>query len=185
MAVGQNQWYHFGVGAPPILVYFSGDWDVHWGYGILTHNQMIKCIQDGAVDVSTTTNVAHPKTARLHEGRRMAPGKRKQNQPRYHCLPHFLRGLTSKSQNCLLPLKWSSQKRIKSGTQEVSCYLVSACQVSITLNIGVDLAPDAPAKGQVKKEQLQKIRGQFRMCPERKGNRARAATKSTHTNPVA
>ena len=24
---------HFGVGAPPILVYFSGDWDVHWGYG--------------------------------------------------------------------------------------------------------------------------------------------------------
>ena len=31
MAVGQNQWYHFGVGAPPILVYFSGDGDVHWG----------------------------------------------------------------------------------------------------------------------------------------------------------
>ena len=30
---------HFGVGAPPILVYFSGDWDVHWGYGILTHGQ--------------------------------------------------------------------------------------------------------------------------------------------------
>ena len=23
---------YFGVGAPPILVYFSGDWDVHWGY---------------------------------------------------------------------------------------------------------------------------------------------------------
>ena len=31
MAVGQNQWYHFGGSAPPILVYFSGDWDVHWG----------------------------------------------------------------------------------------------------------------------------------------------------------
>ena len=31
MAVGQNQCYHFGVGAPPMLVYFSGDWDVHWG----------------------------------------------------------------------------------------------------------------------------------------------------------
>ena len=29
MAVGQNQWYHFGVGAPPVLVYFSWDWDVH------------------------------------------------------------------------------------------------------------------------------------------------------------
>ena len=32
VAVGQNQWYHVGVGAPPILVYFSGDWDVHWEY---------------------------------------------------------------------------------------------------------------------------------------------------------
>ena len=29
VAVGQDQWYHFGVGAPPVLVYFSGDWDVH------------------------------------------------------------------------------------------------------------------------------------------------------------
>ena len=26
MAMVQNSWYHFGVGAPPIL----GDWDVHW-----------------------------------------------------------------------------------------------------------------------------------------------------------
>ena len=25
-------WYHFGVGTP-LLVYFSWDWDVHWGYG--------------------------------------------------------------------------------------------------------------------------------------------------------
>ena len=25
---------HFGVGAPPILVYFSGDWDVHWRYDL-------------------------------------------------------------------------------------------------------------------------------------------------------
>ena len=33
-------WSHFGAGAPPILVYFSGDWDVHWGYGILTHGHM-------------------------------------------------------------------------------------------------------------------------------------------------
>ena len=36
MTMGQNQWYHFGVGAPPILVRFSGDWDVHWLYGIFT-----------------------------------------------------------------------------------------------------------------------------------------------------
>ena len=27
MAVGQNQWYHFGIGAPPIVVCFS------WGLG--------------------------------------------------------------------------------------------------------------------------------------------------------
>ena len=32
MAVGQNQWYHFGVGASPILVYFSGDWDLTHGH---------------------------------------------------------------------------------------------------------------------------------------------------------
>ena len=31
---------HFGVGAPPILVYVSGDGDVHWGYGLLTHGQL-------------------------------------------------------------------------------------------------------------------------------------------------
>ena len=35
----QTLWYHFGIGAP-ILVYFSGDWDVHWGYGVLTHGRM-------------------------------------------------------------------------------------------------------------------------------------------------
>ena len=31
---------HFGVGAPPILVYFSGDWEVHWGYRLLTHGRI-------------------------------------------------------------------------------------------------------------------------------------------------
>ena len=40
MAVGQNQWYHFGVGAPAILVYFSGDWDVQWQYEILTRGRV-------------------------------------------------------------------------------------------------------------------------------------------------
>ena len=40
LAMGQNRWYHFGVGAPPILVY-SGDWDVCWGYGVLTHGQFV------------------------------------------------------------------------------------------------------------------------------------------------
>ena len=28
------------VGAPPISVYFSGDWDVHGGYGVLTHGHI-------------------------------------------------------------------------------------------------------------------------------------------------
>ena len=31
VAVGQNQWYHFGVGAPPILIYVSGDWGMFTG----------------------------------------------------------------------------------------------------------------------------------------------------------
>ena len=31
MVVGQSQWNHFGAGALPILVYYSWDWDVHWG----------------------------------------------------------------------------------------------------------------------------------------------------------
>ena len=26
--------------SPPIFAYFSGDWDVHSGYGVLTHGQM-------------------------------------------------------------------------------------------------------------------------------------------------
>ena len=37
----QNQWYHFGIG---ILVYFSGDWDVHWGYGVFTHDHLIRFV---------------------------------------------------------------------------------------------------------------------------------------------
>ena len=32
---------HFGVGALFILAYVSGDWDVHWRYGLLTHGQMV------------------------------------------------------------------------------------------------------------------------------------------------
>ena len=43
-----GSWLPFGCGSkpmvpfweansPPILVYCSGDWDVHWGYGVLTH----------------------------------------------------------------------------------------------------------------------------------------------------
>ena len=32
---------YFKIGAPPILVYFSVDWDVHWGYGVLTHSHLL------------------------------------------------------------------------------------------------------------------------------------------------
>ena len=46
MAVGQNQWYNFGAvpfwgSAPPILEpMLVGHWDVHWGYGVLTHGHI-------------------------------------------------------------------------------------------------------------------------------------------------
>ena len=36
VAVGQNQWYNFGVGAPPILepILVGIESDVHWGYDV-------------------------------------------------------------------------------------------------------------------------------------------------------
>ena len=40
MAVGQSNGAILGLGAPSILVYVSGDWDVHWGYGLLTYGHM-------------------------------------------------------------------------------------------------------------------------------------------------
>ena len=63
---------HFGVGAPPILVYFSGDWDVHWGYGLLTHSQVVWSRIHGLVGVvsqfSTKTRVQIPPT-QTHQSR--------------------------------------------------------------------------------------------------------------------
>ena len=57
VAVGQSQWYHFGVGAPPILEpIFSGDWDVHWRYGILTYGQVVFCGATGAKHRSVRYN---------------------------------------------------------------------------------------------------------------------------------
>ena len=33
--MSQCQWYHCGAGAPTIFrLYFSGDWDAHWGYDL-------------------------------------------------------------------------------------------------------------------------------------------------------
>ena len=38
---GSKPMVPIGVGAPLISVYFSGDWDVHWGLtGILTHGHI-------------------------------------------------------------------------------------------------------------------------------------------------
>ena len=50
--------YHVGVGAPPMLCYSSLDWDVHWGYGLLTHGHMALegCMQ--LIVVSTLLCVA-------------------------------------------------------------------------------------------------------------------------------
>ena len=43
MLLGQNRFGTiFGQHHPLIfLVNFSGDWDVHWGYGLLTHGHML------------------------------------------------------------------------------------------------------------------------------------------------
>ena len=43
LAVRQNQWCHVGVGefTTHFRLYFSGDWDVHWGYGILAHGHFV------------------------------------------------------------------------------------------------------------------------------------------------
>ena len=57
MAVGHNQWYHFGVGAPPSFVDFSGDWDVDWGYDwIFTHGH----IMQGAPSSGTKNRMLEP-----------------------------------------------------------------------------------------------------------------------------
>ena len=58
--MGQNQWCHVGVGAPPILVYFSGDWDVHWGYGILTHGHLLDlmCFAKSGLEIDKALKLA-------------------------------------------------------------------------------------------------------------------------------
>ena len=35
---------HFGVGASPIVVYSSGDWDVHWGYDLAFDPRPYVCV---------------------------------------------------------------------------------------------------------------------------------------------
>ena len=62
MAVGQNQYYHFEVGAPPILVYFSGWIGMFTGGAIwiLAHGQIIPSISPQAVQASSLPPLALP-----------------------------------------------------------------------------------------------------------------------------
>ena len=44
MATVQNQWYHFGIGcATHFGTYFSVDWNVPCGNGVLTRGQINPC----------------------------------------------------------------------------------------------------------------------------------------------
>ena len=54
-----NQWYHFGVGAPPILVYFSVDWGVRFGLPF----------DSWSILVSAKNN-----STRVHPGETIQPG---------------------------------------------------------------------------------------------------------------
>ena len=56
---------HFGVGAPPILVYLSGDWDVHWLYGILTHGHKRHLRRRGSDDREGTLRLHWNESRRL------------------------------------------------------------------------------------------------------------------------
>ena len=62
LGVGQNQW-------DPILVcrcttdfrtYFSGDWDVHWGYGLLTHSHLSNSTWPDMAGISVSENCNVP-----------------------------------------------------------------------------------------------------------------------------
>ena len=49
--------YHFGVGefTTHFRTYFSGDWDVHWGYGLLTHGHIAE--ETGRSPLVTSSNL--------------------------------------------------------------------------------------------------------------------------------
>ena len=63
---------HFGIGAPPILVYFSWDWDVHWGYGVLTHGPCLsgspREVLTSRVSTSEPTRHSEWEFVQFHDG---------------------------------------------------------------------------------------------------------------------
>ena len=82
---------HFGVGALPILVYFSGDWHVHWGYGILTHGYKCFCF---CTPPLTMIRTKKQQKQNAKNGEERTPsikwvypksGEEKQGQQRQHC----------------------------------------------------------------------------------------------------
>ena len=71
MAVGQKQWYHVGVGAPPILVHFSGWIGMLTGESIwiLAHGPLSKVHGfNGVTGRMRIKLVARPKPAQADDG---------------------------------------------------------------------------------------------------------------------
>ena len=67
--------FYFGVGALPILGYFSGDWDVHWGLTwVLTHGQMfLSCLMTLLLQVPDLRRRRTRKCATAAPGPRIRP----------------------------------------------------------------------------------------------------------------
>ena len=70
---------HFGVGAPLILVYVSGDWDVHWGYDLAFDVDQPKVCEDPELPQARTSidqakDQQNRITGRLSEGEMSNPG---------------------------------------------------------------------------------------------------------------
>ena len=92
----QNQWYHFGIGAPPILVYFSPDLNVHWGYAVLTHGHLNSPREMGPVRTAwlataggvPTHHLRHPrqKLLRLRADGWLLLGNLQRKKSRSHCV---------------------------------------------------------------------------------------------------
>ena len=94
---------HFGVGSPPILVDFSGDWDVHWGYGILTHGQ----IRPNRALLGQTQDAQGRGTCAMHAAP-LSVFPPKVPGPRFWALvqggPGFMYGHLQSGSDCCIPM---------------------------------------------------------------------------------
>ena len=90
MAVGQKQWYYFRIGAPPILVYFGGDWDVHWGYDLdFDPWPYVNLGQQGALPLPTFEEKSSALSLRRLLLRRLHLRRSQQRGLRGGCAPPF------------------------------------------------------------------------------------------------